>query len=743
VSHVLSILFGAAFTVAVMWAIGRLLFRSLRIRLYSVEHRLLAAITGGALLSFSIFILCAIGAARTPVFLVLGISALALNWRYGAAPAGDFAPLAPLPRLSTPWKFLFSAPFAFYAVLYLSNSLAPEFSPDGQTYHLGLVYRYFREHGFHRLTTNMYSNLPMGLEMIFLFAFAFGRHSAAATVHCCYLLALPVLILNYARRIGRPRTGVCAAMIVYLSPVVGIDGVSAYNDVALGTTAFALFFLLEIWREKQEETNDRLLIPIGLLAGFCVAIKLTGFVAPLYTTAVILMRKRPKALIPISAAAATIFLPWPIKDWLWLGNPVSPFFNRIFPNPYIHVEFEDLYRAYLKHYELTCFRPWFRAVTTGGDLGGQVGPLFLLAPLALLGLRSRAGRHCLVAALFFVIPYPLNIGARFLIPALPFIALGMALAFEFSQAASALLIAGAAVLGWPGVIDKYRAPAGSWQIVQMPWQAALRIVPQDVFLRSRSVPWISASMLDYFVPKGKRVWSTTPVGEAYCNIDVMVNYQSAEGDLIEDMLTMATRDDLAPTWNLRFTFPKRRIRHLRLAQTAAADHVENEWSIGEVRIFNGQDRISPTPSGHRASWQISAKPFPWDIGLAFDNNPITRWRSWEMFQPGMHVDVDFGVPTEIDRVELHSSHDQAGIEVHPEVCDGGACTAVHARLDKLEDPPAGDLRRLATQNVKARGIDYLLVDDANWTAADMSKDPERWGMDFIAERARNRLYRIQ
>ena len=163
-----------------------------------MEHDLLAFVTGGALLSFTVFLLCAIHAARTPVFLVLGIATLALNWCFGARADGG---LPALPRL---WKVLFAAPFVFYALLYLSNSLAPETSPDGQAYHLGLVYRFFREHGFHRLTTNMYANLPLGVEMLFLFAFSFGRHSAAATVHCWYLLALPLLMLSYARRIGTP-----------------------------------------------------------------------------------------------------------------------------------------------------------------------------------------------------------------------------------------------------------------------------------------------------------------------------------------------------------------------------------------------------------------------------------------------------------------------------------------------------------------------------------------------------------
>jgi hypothetical protein len=81
-----------------------------------------------------------------------------------------------------------------------------------------------------------------------------------------------------------------------------------------------------------------------------------------------------------------------------------------------------------------------------------------------------------------------------------------------------------------------------------------------------------------------------------------------------------------------------------------------------------------------------------------------------------------------------SAH-QWKIVVHPE--------GIPATLDKLEDPPWGDLRSLATRKVKARGIDYLLVDDQNWNAADMWKDPPRWGMDFVTERAGNRLYKIR
>ncbi len=168
--HFISVLFGEVFTSAVCWSIGRVLFARLRIRLRTMEHDLLAGVTGAAILSTLIFLLCAIHLARIPAFWAIGLGAIALNWKYGVSHAdGQPDPLHCSPKSSRMWKWVFGVPFAFYALLYLSNSLAPENSPDGQAYHLGIVYRYFRQHGFEPLTTNFYGNLSQGMEMLYLF----------------------------------------------------------------------------------------------------------------------------------------------------------------------------------------------------------------------------------------------------------------------------------------------------------------------------------------------------------------------------------------------------------------------------------------------------------------------------------------------------------------------------------------------------------------------------------------------
>ena len=263
-----------------------------------------------------------------------------------------------------------------------------------------------------------------------------------------------------------------------------------------------------------------------------------------------LRRKAVKAAV----AAASIALPWLIKNWIWLGNPVSPFFNRLFPNPYVHVSFEDFYRGYFSHYGLSTLKPLFWIVTVTGQLGGQIGPLFLLAPLSLLALRSKAGRHCLIAACFFLLPYPGNIGARFLIPVLPFIAFGIAMALDFSQVIVTVLMAAAAILAWPRVIDRYRSPTGGWQITTVPWQAALHLIPPAPGLRSATRA-TSAQTINSTVPQNKILWSTIPLAEAYIDRDVRVYYYSAENEEVQDILLTPVHQEMQPTWNLRFTFP--------------------------------------------------------------------------------------------------------------------------------------------------------------------------------------------
>ncbi len=734
----LSILFGAAFTAAVSLSLGTMFLRALRVPLYRQEERVLAFVVGSACLSFAVFLLCAAGVARRGVFLILGLVVLAVAFRRGAhQPLGET-----LPQLPAFWKWLFLGIFVPFFVLYFFNAMAPEMSPDGVGYHLSLVARYLRDHGFRPLTTNMYGNLSQGIEMLFLFAFAFGRHSAAALTHFAFLITLTFSILCYARRFGFPVAGVCAALLVFASPVAGIDGTSAYNDVATACIVFTVFYLTQIWTPAG--STAALLVPIGLVAGFGYAAKYTAFLAVPYALAVVgwkSMRSGSsvvKPLLAVGGCAAVMIAPWMIKDAVWLDNPVSPFFNQAFPNPYIHVSFEKDYAYQLRHYDglKSDSQIPLELTVRGWVLGGLLGPVFLLAPLGLLALRWPAGRSLLAAAVLFAAPYFANVGTRFLLPALPFVALSMGLALGSSRAAAATLILAHAVLSWPAVMPKYCSP-NAWRLLKkIPIRQALRIESEESYLNFRMPYWAMMRTIDRKVPEGGKVFTFSGTPEAYTSRDVLVAYQSAFGNLIGDILWTPLIPDFQARWLLRFHYPAQPLRQLRVVQTAWG--APDQWSIGEFRIFRGKTELP-----RAADWKLRAKPNPWEVQLAFDNSPVTRWRSWQTLYPGMYVAVEFGSPQITDSVLLECAHGQYKIKLKLEGMDeSGKWKTLAAAPEASEGPEPAGLRLAAAQEAKARGIDYLLLYDGDFANEDFKKNFKLWGATIIGAFNGTSLYRF-
>jgi hypothetical protein len=731
-----SILFGAGFTVAVCLALGRLLLARLKLTLYREEELPLAFLAGAPLLSLLVFLLAAARLVYDGVFLALGALVVGWAWREQLYRlAGERLP--PVPRS---WRRLSLPLFALFGLLYFCHAMAPEMSPDGSTYHLGLVGRYYRAHGFERITTHMYANLSQGVEMLYLFAYAFGRHSAAALVHFAFLAALAWAMVGYGKRFGFGVAGLAGAAFFFFSPVAGMDGTTAYNDVAVAALIFAVFYLMAIWDESR---NPAWLVPAGLLAGFCYASKYTAFLAVPYALAFAgwkLYRARQPWLRPVAAMAACAVLmmaPWLIKNWLWLDNPFSPFFNRLFPNPYIHVSFEQHYAEHMRNYEGLASR-WqipLEVTVRGAVLCGLIGPLFLLAPLALGALRRPHGRRLLAAALIFGSTYAANIGTRFLLPALPFLSLALALAVVRVRALAMALVLAHAILSWPDVLRTY-SHQYAWRLEKVLWREALRIKSEDEFLRSNFPGYAVARLVEEVVPPGEKVLTFTQIPEAYTSREILVVYQSAFNENLGDVLWTPHIPEAQPTRRLEFHFPATRLRKLRVVQTASgfAEH----WSIAEFRVLSGSAELARSPG-----WRLRASPNPWDVQRAFDGSPATRWRSWQSLFDGMFVEVDLGEEATVDGVELDSAADQWHIRLRLEGTDeqGGWRTLAEAPTETRRDPPPG-LRRMAVLEIKYAGVRYLLIHENEFGKDDYLQRKQEWGLTLAGEIGGKRLYRI-
>jgi hypothetical protein len=737
--QVVPILFGALFTIATAWSLGMLLLRRLEPWFDAWEWRLLSFVVGSAALSEIMFALSAARLVHRGVLLALGLASIGYAVYTGAfrSTGKAFAPLAPL------WRWVFIATFTAFTWYGFFNALAPEHSADGMAYHLSEVLIYRQAHGFPRITTDVYANLSQGMELLYLFAFDFGRHSAAALVHYSFLIALVFLVLSYGRRIGRPAVGVAGAIFTYTCPVVLCDGTTALIDVALPTVLFALFYLLQIWDERVDpRLGAKLLVPIGVLAGFAYAVKYTGFLAVPYALGFVawkMWRARKPLLGPvlvIALSAAVMILPWMAKNWIEVANPLSPLANRIFPNPYVHISFEDGWRRYLSTYGLTSrWQIPLEAILKGGQLEGFLGPLFLLTPLALLALRFREGRQLLLAGLLLGSTYFGNIGTRFLIPMVPFVSLALALAVANLPWLLLALVAANVIACWPAMYSFYCTP-GAWQLYEVPWKAALRLQSEDDYL-SQDADYTIVRMMGRVVPPGDRIFAIGQGGRSYLPREMLIGYQGAVNEVMQDILWTPIFQRLQPALSLKFDFPPREFRGLRVVLKGRAP--EEQWSMAEMRIFDGPRELPRDPG-----WRLTAHPNPWEVQLAFDNSPVTRWRSWQPASPGMYVEVHFPRPQSATAVVVESSYDMVNAKIALEgMGTDGRWTTVSDHPVISAHPIRSSLRMAATAELKARGIQYVWVRAGDPRADDFFRYPAAWGLSVAGQAKDGRLYRIQ
>ncbi|WP_162179931.1 ArnT family glycosyltransferase [Bryobacter aggregatus] len=648
----------------------------------NVENFFLRFVCGSALLSPILFAIALLGLATQTVFLILGIGIILASW-----PAWE----RPQFRLS-PWLLVALPFFVYFGV----NAMAPEVSPDGTNYHNALLARFDAAHRFLPFRESLYAALPQGAEILYLMAFSFGAHSAAALVHFGFLILIPLGFAAYGARLGHPQAGALAGILFAVTPVVAKTGVSAYVDVALATTLLGMLLVIEIYLASKD---TRHLVFAALLAGFAYNIKMTGGAAIGILLLILLFYTQARwrnCLIASAVFVATI-APWLIKNAIVYGNPFAPFANSIFPNPYFTVDRMTGYAQALRHFNEVSWDQIPKTLLFDGfRLSGLLGPFYLILPLAYLAWRKPESRRLLLAASVFLAVYPLNTGARFLIPALPFFLLNLTHFPKILMAAGAVHL----VLSWPSVIPYYANPY-AWRIYEYPLQHALRHRPEADFLRAHMSDYDPGLLLQAQVPAGELVFTEPSIQRAYHLRDALVPYESAKGTRADFALAVPFSEAFAPTWRHRFQLSES-VTDFTITQTATQEKSDDNWSI-----------TSMSPAG-----TATATHGNWDTAQAFDQNPATRWSSYQRMTPGMAITVHLEKPSA--EIVVDMTHDQwsarlqltaNGKKYDPEVGD--------------IDPPA-QLRQQAILAVKAEGIRWLLIGQDGRLAKDIEAHQSEW-----------------
>jgi hypothetical protein len=373
-------------------------------------------------------------------------------------------------------------------------------------------------------------------------------------------------------------------------------------------------------------------------------------------------------------------------------------------------------------------------VTTGGTLSGLLGPVFLLAPLALPALRKSHGRRLLLGALVFGATYFSNISTRFLIAPLPFVALALALALSAVPRLAIGVALVHAVISWPALIPKYADPQ-AWRLAKIPWREALRIKPEGPYLDARLQNYFVDRLIEAKTAPGSTVFTYSPIPEAYTSRRIRVEFQSAENKISGALLWTPLVPEYAPTRRLHFAFPRQTLRGVRVVQTATGDDL---WSVHELRIFDAARELPRAPE-----WRLLAQPYPWGVQNGFDNSIATFWLCGDPVRPGQFIEAQFHRDETADAVLIETAPNQPSIRLKLEGLDtAGRWIPLSAAPAISDSPRPLGLRRAVAEELKRRGNDYLLVFDANRGADDLRQNADLWGIRLVGEDRGARLYQL-
>jgi hypothetical protein len=110
----------------------------------------------------------------------------------------------------------------------------------------------------------------------------------------------------------------------------------------------------------------------------------------------------------------------------------------------------------------------------------------------------------------------------------------------------------------------------------------------------------------------------------------------------------------------------------------------------------------------------------------------------------MYIDVDFSRAEDVDEIRMETSREYRWpIRLQAEAAGpNGGWTKL---TDDPEERPihvAGSMRRAATYEMHARGVNYLLVKDTDYGADDFRDYADAWGLMTVAKVYGATLYKV-
>ncbi len=237
----------------------------------------------------------------------------------------------------------------------LLSSYIPALQSDALQYHL-LIPKYYLSEGriFDLTGIVRYSVFPQLMEMQFLIGMLLKSDIVARLIHTGFGIFAALTVFAIGRKYFNYKVATLGMLIFYLSPVVRHLSGTAMIDLCLTFYFLISGYTLIRWIEKQDK---KWLILYAIFCGCSFSIKYTGVLALMWLPLGIIFRElinkefKLKGIIVKFIFPALLYIliisPWLIRNYIYTGNPVSPFFYNIFSGSNWNSYLESNWKSHL------------------------------------------------------------------------------------------------------------------------------------------------------------------------------------------------------------------------------------------------------------------------------------------------------------------------------------------------------------------------------------------------------------
>ena len=322
---------------------------------------------------------------------------------------------------------------AVLALFSLLQALTPPTDYDGLVYHLTAPKTYLAEHRLVSFPHLPQANFPATAEMLYTIAMGLGSPMTAKLIHLSFALLTSMAVFSLARRFLNPKVAWLSLAVLWSIPVFVAEAGWAYIDLVWAFYEFLVLYAFLLWRQNP---NRKWLLCGGLFMGFALGTKylaLQGFILLFATIAFSSWQsnqgrldRTAKDLLLWVAIAAALASPWYLKNWIWLDNPIYPYFFGGLNYPVQRVQADAYLAANLGcGHSLQCYLslPWM--IYTRSYLFGHAPPAFpsflsLFLPFWLVWRKNRTVNWLLALSLARLAFWAITTqDLRFLLPVYP------------------------------------------------------------------------------------------------------------------------------------------------------------------------------------------------------------------------------------------------------------------------------------------------------------------------------------